>query len=70
MLGSHTSGTSASTAMRARVSSPRLVSWVVPAVIASGHSACRVAMAVWNSSTGRAPSEGSPPTSVSEVSRV
>ena len=42
-------GSSASTAIRARVSSLRLVSWVVVAVIASGQSRCRSAIAAWKS---------------------
>ncbi len=66
---SQTSGTSASTAIRARVSSLRLVSWVVVVVIASGQSRCRTAIASWNSSGVTEKTEGSPPTSLSEVSR-
>ena len=39
----HSDGTCDSTPMRARTSSPRLVSWVVNVVIACGHSRARVA---------------------------
>ncbi len=64
------SGISASTAMRARVSSPRLVSCVDRVVMAVGHDACRSACAVWKPATPSENSPGSPPTSVSEPSRV
>ena len=57
---------SASTEIRARTSSLRLVSWVVRVVIAGGSSAWRRAIRVWNSSGATANSVGSPPTSVSE----
>ncbi len=43
----HSSGTSASAVIRARVSSLRLVSWVVSAVIASGHSCWRREAQPW-----------------------
>ena len=65
----HSPGTSASTLIRARTPSPRLVSWVVPATIASGHASWRVSISWWNSSTPTANRLGSPPTSFSEVSR-
>ena len=39
----HSDGTCDSTPMRARTSSPRLVSWVVSVVIACGHNRARVA---------------------------
>ena len=39
----HSDGTCDSTPMRARTSSPRLVSWVDSVVIARGHSWARVA---------------------------
>ena len=55
--------------MRARTSSPRLVSWVDSVVIARGQSACRVAIASWKSLTETEKTLGSPPTSLSEVSR-
>ena len=64
-----TSGSSASTAIRARVSSLRLVSWVVVAVIASGQSRCRSAIAAWKSDGSTEKCAGSPPTSLSDVSR-
>ena len=60
-------GSSASTAMRARTSSPRLVSWVDSVTIASGQSRCRSAIAAWKSSTPITRSDGSPPTSLSEA---
>ena len=40
------------------------------AVIARGHSSCRSCMAAWKSSTETANTEGSPPTSLREVSRA
>ena len=55
--------------MRARTSSLRLVSWVLRQVIASGQSAWRRTIASWNSATGTEKTLGSPPTSLSEVSR-
>ena len=63
------SGASASTWMRARTSSPRLVSWVDSVVIACGQSRWRVAIASWKPSTPSEKTDGSPPTSLSEVSR-
>ena len=66
---SHSPGASASTAMRARTSSLRLVSWVDSVVIASGQSRCRAAIASWNSATVVEKTDGSPPTSLSEVRR-
>ena len=66
---SHSPGTSASTVIRARVSSPRLVSWVVSVVIACGQSACRVVIASWNAVGVTAQVAGSAPTSLCEVSR-
>ena len=62
-------GSSASTVMRARTSSPRLVSWVERVTIASGQSRWRAAIAAWKSSTPIAKIDGSPPTSLSDVSR-
>ena len=55
--------------MRARTSSPRLVSWVESAVIACGHSRWRVAIASCHSSAVTEKTDGSAPTSLSEVSR-
>ena len=66
----HSCGTSASTLIRARTSSPRLVSWVVPAVSARGQSCWRAAIRAWKSSTPTENRFGLPPTSFSEVSRA
>ncbi len=66
----HSSGSSASTLIRARTPSLRLVSWVVPATIAIGHSSWRVSISSWNSATLIENRLGSPPTSLSEVSRA
>ena len=68
-MASQSSGTSASAVIRARTSSLRLVSWVVSAVIASGHSCWRRAAYPWNCAGVVENTDGSPPTSLSEVSR-
>ena len=57
----HRSGISASTASRARTSSPRFVSWVDSVVMAWGQAACRRPGRAWNSSTGSANTDGSAP---------
>ena len=67
--GAHSPGSSASTASRARTSSPRLVSWVDSVVMVAGHDASRAASAAWNSA-GETPNRaGSPPTSLSATNR-
>ena len=55
--------------MRARTSSPRLVSCVESVVCDAGNTACRRSCRAWNSATSIENSDGSPPTSVSDASR-
>lgn len=64
----HCFGHSDSTAMRARTSALRLVSWVVSAVPVAGQSRASRAQNAWNSSGATAGDPGSPPTSVAEIS--
>ncbi len=66
----HSEGTCDSTPMRARTSSPRLVSWVLKVVIAVGHNVARVCAREWNSAALTPKRSGSPPTSLSETSRA
>ena len=66
----HSGASSASTEIRARVSSLRLVSWVLSVVMDSGSSAWRRAIRWWNSSGATENSVGSAPTSVRVPSRV
>ena len=56
--------------MRARTSSPRLVSWVDVASSASGQRARRAAFLSWKTAGELAEARGSPPTSLSETSRL
>ncbi|BAS10153.1 hypothetical protein AHiyo4_35750 [Arthrobacter sp. Hiyo4] len=69
-VAAHSSGSSASTEIRARVSSLRLVSCVVKVVMDSGRDSWRPAIRRWNASGSREKWEGSAPTSVSVPSRV
>jgi hypothetical protein len=55
--------------MRARVSSPRFVSWVAVASNEWGQRAARSVLAAWNASTDTPKRPGLPPTSLSETSR-
>lgn len=64
----HDSGHSVSTAIRARTSALRLVSWVVSAVPVAGQSRASRAQNAWNPSGVTAGCPGSPPTSFAETS--
>jgi hypothetical protein len=64
------SGTSESTASRARTSSLRFVSWVEEATIADGQRAWASAQCRWKSSGDVPNTLGSPPTSLSDSRRV
>ena len=66
----HSIGISESTLMRARTSSPRLVSWVAVADRAWGERSRRSALAAWNSAMEAPKRLGSPPTSLSETRRL
>ena len=66
----HSDGTWDSTPIRARTSSPRLVSWVDSVVIACGHRRARIALLRWNSAALTPKRCGSPPTSLSDTSRA
>lgn len=55
--------------MRARTSSPRLVSWVDRVVIETGQSRWRAAIASWKVATSTEKTDGSAPTSLREVRR-
>ena len=68
-ISDHSVGTCDSTPIRARTSSPRLVSWVDKVVMAAGHSWPRTAAARWNSAALTPKRSGSPPTSLSEINR-
>ena len=69
-VSAHTRGSSESTVIRARTEAERLVSWVVSAFMVAGDSRWRRAASVWNCSGVREKTEGSPPTSVRDVSWV
>ncbi|SKY85533.1 Uncharacterised protein [Mycobacteroides abscessus subsp. abscessus] len=66
----HRSGTWASNAIRARTSSPRLVSCVLVAVMANGHCTARIALWLWKFCRLMVGSAGSLPTSSDETSRA
>ena len=66
----HSSPISASTLIRARTSSPRLVSCVDSVVMPSGDPDWRAAARAWKSASDPPNVPGSPPTSLSEISRV
>ena len=67
---SHSWPTSASTASRARTSSPRLVSWVDSEVIDSGCRSWRTCCRAWKSSSPMPNSPASAPTSLSAMKRA
>ena len=56
--------------MRARTSSLRLVSWVVVASMRCGQSRCALGLRRWKAATLMPKCSGSPPTSLSEISRL
>ncbi len=64
----HRCGHCVSTAIRARTSALRLVSWVVRTVPVAGQSRAMRAANAWNSSGDTAGRPASPPTSVAESS--
>ncbi len=66
----HNPGTCDSTPIRARTSSPRLVSWVVSVDMAVGQRRARCAALWWNSAALTPKRCGLPPTSLREISRV
>ena len=66
----HSRGSSESASMRARTSSPRLVSCVAVASIERGKLRARARFWSWKVSTGVPKMRGSPPTSLSETSRL
>ena len=67
-ISAHSPGTWDSTPIRARTSSPRLVSWVVSVVMAVGQRRDRTAALWWNSAALTPKQSGSPPTSLSDTS--
>ena len=66
----HSDGTCDNTPIRARTSSPRLVSWVDSVVIADGHNRARSRRATVKFGRATPNRAGSPPTSFSDTSRA